>query len=234
MYIDDRINAIFPAVFFLSAALAIIIFLFYCISKECFIKTHYPIRFDRSKRMVYAYKTDGTIISVLWDEIYFTSGLGRFKTPMDDYYLSGHILSEDKETIIDTFCLPESDVYRKDLIPHWKFIRRYMKEGVEPVIDSIKYYVPIDNKKETPKESYVYLLAELKTFTFFLFPFGMIAILPIWLLRCLAIHFSKLTVWPEDIESQCEIDKEDPYQRDASFNKQNLWKGWFLKGYGSF
>ncbi|WP_413496483.1 DUF6708 domain-containing protein, partial [Morganella psychrotolerans] len=95
------------------------------------MRTHYPIRFNRKTRMVYAFRTDGTIISAPWDTIYFTSGLGRFKAPTEGYYLSGHILSDDKKTIIDTFCLPESDIYKEDLIPHWEFIRRYMEEGVE-------------------------------------------------------------------------------------------------------
>ncbi|HEQ1857353.1 TPA: hypothetical protein VEO38_000858 [Providencia alcalifaciens] len=189
-----------------------------------FLKTHYPIRFNRKTRMVYAYRVDGTIISASWDDIYFTSGLWRFKTPMEDYYLSGHVLSEDRQTVIDTFCLPESLSIQSELTAHWEFIRRYMEEGVEPVIDSIKYYLPIDKRKETIKESYLYLLGLAVSINIIFLPLAIIGAVPICLIRHLAIRCSQRPIWPDNIEATCQINPNDSFQRDSSFNTKPFWK----------
>lgn len=220
-----RLGTDYWTILIVSAIFSPIIFLLYYIMKhECFLKTHYPIRFNRKTRMVYAYRVDGTIISTSWDDIYFTSGLWRFKTPMEDYYLSGHVLSEDRQTVIDTFCLPESLSIQSELTAHWEFIRRYMEEGVEPVIDSIKYYLPIDKRKETIKEIYLYLLGLAVNINIIFLPLATIGAVPICLTRHLAIRCSQRPIWPDDIEAICQIDPNDSFQRDSSFNTKPFWK----------
>ncbi|WP_409283152.1 DUF6708 domain-containing protein, partial [Proteus columbae] len=42
------------------------LFMFSLLKTEWFAWTHYPIRFDRKNQMVYAFRTDGSIIIVPW------------------------------------------------------------------------------------------------------------------------------------------------------------------------
>jgi len=42
------------------------------------------------------------------------------------------------------------------------------------------------------------------------------------LARWVAMHTSKIPVWPADIEAQCKIDDFDPYLRDASRNPPGI------------
>ncbi|ENT6843893.1 DUF6708 domain-containing protein, partial [Enterobacter kobei] len=60
---------------------------------------------------------------------FFTTGLSHRKDANKDYYISGHVLADDNETVIDTFCLPATHSDRKQLERHWEFVRRYMEEG---------------------------------------------------------------------------------------------------------
>lgn len=44
------------------------------LKKESFAYTHFPIRFNRKTRTVHVFRTDGTVLSVPWDDVFFTLG----------------------------------------------------------------------------------------------------------------------------------------------------------------
>ncbi|MBQ0214017.1 hypothetical protein KAH51_11180, partial [Proteus vulgaris] len=137
--------------------LAMGLFMFSLLKTEWFAWTHYPLRFDRKNQMVYAFRTDGSIISVPWKKVFFTTGLDYAKSMKNDYYISGHVLADDNKTIVDTFCLPASTGNFELLKYHWEFIRRYMEEGPENIIQQVEFCLPIANKKESYGFTFFYV-----------------------------------------------------------------------------
>ncbi|MCA4825793.1 MAG: hypothetical protein KJJ56_20725, partial [Serratia rubidaea] len=94
---------------------AMAIWMLYLLKTEWFAWTHYPMRFDRKNRLVHVFRLDGSSYSVAWDSVFFTTGLNHRKDFNKDYYISGHVLAEDKATVLDTFCLPATHGDRKQL-----------------------------------------------------------------------------------------------------------------------
>jgi len=202
------------------------IFMFKVLKAEWFAWTHYPIRFDRINRQVHFFRLDGTIRSVPWEKVFFTSGLSHRKDFNKDYYISGHILADDNETVIDTFCLPSTDSDRKQLERHWEFVRRYMEEGPAPVVN---FCLPIAGKREGYQFGLLYSLYLFNGAPMFLFPllFALSFILSIP--RYIAMVTSKVPVWPENIEAQCAAAVDDPYAIDASSNPKHPLRDLFRK-----
>ena len=206
-----------------------IIFLFKLLKTEWFAWTHYPIRFDRKNRLVHVFRLNGSTYSVPWDSVFFTSGLSHRKEANKDYYISGHVLAEDNETVIDTFCLPATHSDRKQLERHWEFVRRYMEEGPESVSRTVNFCLPIANRREGYCFGLLYLLSGFNGAPVFLFPFLFILAFIFSIPRYLAMVTSRVPVWPESIEAQCQVDKEDPYRVDASCNPAHPWRNLFSK-----
>jgi hypothetical protein len=48
--------------------------LIWLLRKESFAYTHYPMRFNRKTRTVHVFRPNGTVLSVPWDQLYFTLG----------------------------------------------------------------------------------------------------------------------------------------------------------------
>ncbi|MCU6670389.1 hypothetical protein M8013_16745 [Enterobacteriaceae bacterium H4N4] len=136
-----------------------IIMTFKVLKTEWFAWTHYPVRFDRKNRLVHVFRLNGSTYSVPWNSVFFTSGLSHRKDANKDYYISGHVLADDGETVIDTFCLPATHSDRKQLERHWEFVRRYMEEGPESVIGVVDFCLPIAKKREGYRSSLLYLLS---------------------------------------------------------------------------
>lgn len=65
---DDVAILIFAATLFIP----MIVVAWWMLRKEAFAYTHYPIRFDRAKRMVHVFRTNGSVLSVPWDSVIFT------------------------------------------------------------------------------------------------------------------------------------------------------------------
>ena len=196
---------------------------------EFFAWTHYPIRFDRNNKMVHFFRTDGTICSVPWDKIFFTSGLSHRKDFNKDYYISGHILADDNETVIDTFCLPATSSDRKELERHWEFVRRYMEEGPESVVHAVKECLPIAGKREGYQFGLIILISAHSGAPIILFPLIFTLSFIFSIPRYIAMVTSKIPVWPKSIEEQCTALENDPYAVDASINSKHPWRDMFRK-----
>lgn len=67
----------------------------YPLLKEWFKWTHYPIRFNRVNKMVYVFRTDGTVLSAPWKAVYFVRD--REPGPLNEWTIRGHILDDDGE-----------------------------------------------------------------------------------------------------------------------------------------
>lgn len=207
--------------------LAMGFFMLFLLRTEWFRRTHYPLRFDRKNQLVHAFRTDGSIITVPWEKIFFTTGLNHIKSIQGDYYISGHVLAEDNKTVIDTFCLPGSSGNLELLKNHWEFVRRYMEEGPEHLIQQVEFCLPIANKKESFGFTFFYISTLFKGIPKFLmpllFPFIFILSIP----RYIAILTSRRPIWPQEIEEQCIIEKDDPYVMNEKTNPKDLWKAFY-------
>ncbi|UDN37247.1 DUF6708 domain-containing protein [Proteus sp. NMG38-2] len=207
--------------------LAMGLFMFSLLKTEWFAWTHYPLRFDRKNQMVYAFRTDGSIISVPWKKVFFTTGLDYAKSMKNDYYISGHILADDNKTIVDTFCLPASTGNFELLKYHWEFIRRYMEEGPENIIQQVEFCLPIANKKESYGFTFFYVSTLFKGMLKILMPLMSPIIFIISIPRYIAILTSRRPIWPEEVEEQCKIDPNDPYILNEKTNPKDLWKAFY-------
>lgn len=206
-----------------------ILFSFKLLKTEWFAWTHYPVRFDRKNRLVHVFRLNGSTYSVPWDSVFFTSGLSHGKGANKDYYISGHVLADDNETVIDTFCLPATHSDKKQLERHWEFIRRYMEEGPESVIGVVDFCLPIAKKREGYRFGLLYLLSGFNGAPIFLFPLLFALAFIFSIPRYLAMVTSRVPVWPASIESQCQVDEDDPYRVDASSNPKHPWRNLFKK-----
>jgi hypothetical protein len=112
--------------------------------KESFAFTHYPIRFNRKTRMVHVFRTDGTVLSVPWDDVFFTL---EHMVQWNEFEVRGHVLEPDNVTVRESFALsylgalnhmdadPKSTEFSsQDFVrANWEFVRRYMEDGPQAV-----------------------------------------------------------------------------------------------------
>lgn len=190
--------------------------------KESFRHTHYPIRFNRKKRTVYVFRTDGTVLSVPWDRVFFTLG---HLAMWNEWEVRGHVLESDKETVRETFALsyvgslgtkdvaPETNQYSsQDFVrAHWEFVRRYMEEGPQAVLGKIQFCMPVDRRRERFIVGAERVFANFTGASFLIYwmmsPFCLI----VSTFRWFAMRTSKVPLWPQDVEANCEVEPNDQY-----------------------
>ncbi|CDL84791.1 DUF6708 domain-containing protein [Xenorhabdus szentirmaii] len=213
---------VWPTVF--SMMIFIIWFCLRIILKVWFQKTHYPIRFNRKNKMVYVYQVDGTILSVPWKSIFFTTYDGVSKTSAwRGWGIDGHILADDGFTVLKTFSLPYYSSL-EELSGYWEFIRCYMEEDVlEDLAKTIDMCPPIADRKEgylfglqyqfrySSKWEWIRLLG---------LPYELIENF----FRYIAMLTSRTPKWPEQVEAACKVDSDDPFDVRYKSNKLNLWR----------
>lgn len=191
-------------------------------NRDCFSFTHYPIRFNREKRLVHVFHTDGTISTTPWDEVYFTLGHMR---RLYEWEVRGHILDPETLAIRKTFALSytgrlrPNDIYLDSSGPskfdfvrsHWEFIRRYMEEGPEAVSSQVQFCMPLDGRRESIRVGVERVFANFASepllMQLLIWPFCAL----ISLFRIFAMRTSKIPVWPDDVEKDCRIEVDDPY-----------------------
>jgi hypothetical protein len=192
------------------------------IKKESFAYTHYPIRFDRNGRAVHVFRTNGTMLSIPWDQIFFT--LGHLQQ-WNEWEVRGHILEPDGVTVNDTFALSYTgSINAVDIVSqgaqsssedfvraHWEFVRRYMEEGPQAVSSQVQFCMPVDECRESFRVGMERIFANFAGAPFpiywMMFPFC----LTVSLFRWFAMRTSKIPTWSADIEASCRIEVDDPY-----------------------
>ena len=193
--------------------------------KEAFHLTHFPIRLNRKTRLLHIFRPDrsGTILTVPWDEVFFTLCKGQVLGHWD---IRGHVLDADNVTVKESFALGMPWVDQDVLRQNWEFIRRYMEHGPQGIVDLAPMYLPIATHREPWVSGLQRLLlivsGSLVGHTillpfFILFSFG----------RVIANHTSRIPQWPAEIEATSQIEPGDPFERDERNNTANRI-GWLV------
>jgi hypothetical protein len=211
------------------------------LKKESFAYTHYPMRFDRKNRMVHVFRKNGTVLSVRWNDVFFTLG---HMPQWNEWEVRGHILASDKLTIRETFALSYvGSIDAADVAPggarhssddfvraHWEFIRRYMEDGPQDVVNQIQFCMPVDKRREAFRVGAERVFANFAGAPFLIywtmFPFCLV----VSMFRWLAMRTCKVPQWPSDVEAGCMVEPDDPYaiegtltgERTAVFPKAAL------------
>ena len=192
------------------------------IRKESFAFTHYPIRFNRATRMVHVFRTDGSILSAPWDEVFFTLG---HMVQWNEWEIRGHILAPDKTTVRESFALSylgslspsDAEPGRKHFSPddfvhaHWEFIRRYMEDGPAAVAGQVAFCMPIATRRESVRVGTERVFANMAGAPFLIFWLMVPFCALVSLFRILAMRTSKVPRWSGEIEAACAIEKDDQY-----------------------
>ncbi|GJH25388.1 DUF6708 domain-containing protein [Caballeronia novacaledonica] len=197
-------------------------YMLWILRKESFRWTHYPIRFNYRKRMVYVFCLDGVIRSAKWDDLFFTiSRCRRSYTPGSGpqiWDIRGHALKADQETVEWTFALHGDSEDPRQLKNGWEFVRRYMEEGPKAVFGDVHWCHDVATRRETFREGLFALNLNLNGLPRLI---QYVSAPVVWLIsigRVFAIRTSKIPQWPAEIEAKCRIDACDPYQRTAAQN----------------
>ena len=196
----------------------LIVFFVALLRFESFNYTHYPMIFNRKTRMVHVFLVarKGEYISVPWDDVFF---YGEKIEKGTDFYIRGHKLAEDRETVLETFVLPfHSEFNSPYRFLLWEFVRQYMEgdEGkLAELADMVDEVAGVDGRREMPWEGFrqawagfagsSLLLAILFSPLIFMATVG----------RIIAMWTSKFPRWPAEIAATCQFPPDDPNRRDA-------------------
>ncbi len=189
---------------------------------DAFTYTHYPIRFNRQNRQVYAFRRDGTVLKAGWDDFYWTIYNTKLGLGGGDLNVMGHLLEKDGVTVKESIGLSLVDAGepgRQNQLMFFEFFRRYMEEGPGPVLDALKptplILLPgIDHEKEKWFFGWELLTASLKGMPLLQLLFQ-VFYLPISLFRWIVMRTSKIPQWPQWVEDECRIEPNDPWVRDG-------------------
>ncbi len=193
-------------------------FCIYAFTRDAFAYTHYPIRFNRKNRQVYAFRRNGTVLKAAWDEMYWTiHGTG---TGLQSIFVAGHVLSPDgqvKETIGLAQVAASMDGV-EDLQTFFEFYRRYMEEGPERVLNDLRptplIMLPgIHKQKETWRFGWERLTLGMNGWPILML-LEQVFVLPESLFRWFVMRTSKIPQWPKWVEDECRIEPDDPWVRD--------------------
>jgi hypothetical protein len=203
------------------------------LNKESFAYTHYPMRFNRITRMVYVFRSDGTVLSVPWGKVFFT--LGHI-VQWNEWEIRGHVLDADNITVRETFALSYvGSLNATDVMPgntqyssedyvraHWEFIRRYMEDGPQAVSSQVQFCMPVNGRRERFRVGMERVFANFAGAPFLIywmmFPFCLI----ISIFRWLAMRTSKIPQWPEEIKASCTVEPDDPYAIEGAADGERV------------
>lgn len=197
--------------------------------KECFAYTHYPIRFNRKTRMVHVFRKNGTVLSVPWDEVFFTLG---HLVQWNEYEVRGHVLEADGITVRETFALsylgslsPEdaqlnrTQYSAEDYVrAHWEFVRRYMEDGPQSVVGVVKFCMPVNGRRERFRIGAERVFANIAGAPVVIFCMLVPFCVVVSLFRPIAMRTSKIPSWTTVLEGEREADPNDPYAISGNAN----------------
>lgn len=215
---DDKLSTLIFGSLIWLISLSVIIISFYLLRFDAFRLTHYPIRFNRKNRMVYAFRRDGSVFSVKWDDLYIVHN--NIPGPAG-WHIRGHVLKEDGLTVLDSFGIPNPSASYEGALEQWEFIRRYMEDGPKEAYDAANYFMPLWDRKESVKFSFLRLMGNFSGH-----PIGQFLLSPIILAftigRVFAMFTNKIPQWPEDVEAACPVEPNDPYVKDWRSNPTSV------------
>lgn len=215
----------------LTLGLCYLIYSYYKMAKyDLFGYSHYPIRFNRKTQKVYAFSPQQQkIIELNWKDLRFSA------VREDRFYIELRAsLVNENNIVVEEIIFPYVSFNNDELIDqHLAFFKAYMEEdNLQRIEEVIPEFYDIYNRKESWRESFerVYmtndelneLMEQTRPTQKDIWGVSMVAV--IWfitmLFRRLGIFFSKLPQWPEHIEQECQIEKNDLY--DSTGKKRHL------------
>jgi hypothetical protein len=221
LFLATKFNDIF--LFFAAVFPAVgLVFMVKFFLVDAFTYTHYPIRFNRQNRQVYAFRRDGSVLKAGWDDFYWTIYNTNMGLGGGDLNVMGHLLDKDGVTVKESIALSLVDAGepgRQNQLMFFEFFRRYMEEGPGPVLDALKptplIMLPgIDHEKESWFFGWELLTASLKGMPL-LQLLLQVFFFPISLFRWIVMRTSKIPQWPQWVEDECRIEPGDPWVRDG-------------------
>jgi hypothetical protein len=179
------------------------------------------MRFNRKTRTVHVFRPNGTVLSVPWDQLYFTLG---HMAQWDDWEVRGHVMAPDKATVRESFALSyvgslnPADADQDFVRAHWEFIRRYMGDGPQAVAAQVQFCMPVDKQRERFSVGMERVFANIAGGNMLLYCLLFPVCLMIGLFRFIAMRTSKIPQWPAEVEATSAIEPGDPYaiEGDAS------------------
>lgn len=183
---------------------------YFIFGRDFFTYTYYPIRFNRRTRMVHAYTEGGpdAVISVPWEDAHFHFGDGKGEKFLRDircHVLEGGVI---RHTFAVGHYFDDEDKVREI----WEFIRRYMDEGPQAVLDApAKPQVNL-SVADTWKNCYATVMISLGEALLPLRVVLMPVLLPMVACRWLVLKSSRHPVWPQRIVDESAVDAEDPHR----------------------
>lgn len=219
---------------------------------EIFTFTYFPIRFNRKTRKVYVRQANRKVEVFNWDDLRFY--MSTSKPAHDGADIKAFVTTNDGATVKQMFAFPfvsettaKENIGGQQLKQHFEFVRRYMEsesdEQLVEVKNSIRYIYPVHHKRETPLVSFQrVMLGAYDTYrnmeypeTSFTRDASFVAIVPILWMRYLGRLFSvNSSITPKfspEIEAECQIDPNDPYDLNKNLPVGNteeaklpIWK----------
>lgn len=221
---EDRHALLLTALVVTAFALPMNWVLLGLLRRDAFSYTHHPMRFDRQARLVHVFRSDGTALTVPWDELFVTLGYER-----SEYSTYGevraHVLADDRATVVESFGLSHrtsrsrtdpvlrrgDPIYSDSIYAQWEFLRRYMEEGPHTVIDQVKQCLSVDRDRESTAFSFKFLADRYSgghtILRAVLSPFWTVAAL----FRIMAMRTSRVPRWPAHVEAGCVTEDGDPF-----------------------
>lgn len=167
--------------------------------KDAFAYTHYPIRLNRSTRMIHVFRLDGSVLSVPWDEVFFCLGA----LPQRGWEIQGHVLDADGQTVKETFAFAPHGVgarEREMLKQYWEFVRRYMEDGPQAVASEVKACLPIAERRETFAFGWHRTHYHVGALPLVMQALMLLLYLVVYPGRWFALRTSRIPKWPADVD----------------------------------
>lgn len=190
--------------FFLATAVAYVLLA----AKDFFCYTHYPIRFNRINRKVYLFrhnKKNGAM-TLDWDKVHWCVGRGR-DVGHYIYELRGHVL-DDNGIVRYTFAVGQYRESHVEILQHWEMIRLYMEDSPAALP-----YPPLALTLSTRPTLRNCMLLNMSWLGAHLSKAVFILSVLWGFFRWLALKTCREPLWPNEVEAQCQIPANDPYQQ---------------------
>lgn len=192
---------------------------------------YYPIRFNRKNKKVYVYDVSGEVFEGDWDKIDFilNSRLGGCE---GIFWEVKAFIKDENEMIQYTFAFALGKTKKDETLEIWEFIKTYMISGpinlyynknASDIIgrlpkNKLSYCLDVEKLPESLELSKQIVAldyqSEIKSF----YSRGMIQILGYC--RNKFITFDKQPKWPQSVEDECQVEKDDKYIVNASTTYQ--------------
>ena len=195
---------------FATIVLSLFVIAIYVIllGKDFFCYTHYPIRFNRINRKVYLFRhnKNNGVMTLDWDKVHWCVGRGR-DVGHYIYELRGHVL-DDNGIVRYTFAVGQYRESHVEILQHWEMIRLYMEDSPAALP-----YPPLALTLSTRPTLRNCMLLNMSWLGAHLSKAVFILSVLWGFFRWLALKTCREPLWPNEVEAQCQIPANDPYQQ---------------------